>query len=427
MKKSLIGGLLAATLTVQAWGQSGTNSPYSQYGLGVLSDQSQGFNRGMNGVGLGLREGNLVNTLNPASYSAVDSLTMIFDVGISGQITNFKEGGRSINAKNSNFEYAVGQFRLMKNLGVSFGVLPLSNIGYSYSSETRLNNEVGTISQSYSGSGGLRQVFVGAGYKVIKPLSIGFNFGYIWGDYKRSITSTGTENVNAITKVYEASVKSYNLNFGVQWEQQLNRLDKLTVGASVGLGHKLDADPTCTIMNYSTATYVSDTTVFTVKNGLELPLSYGFGATWSHRNQLLVGADVTIQKWGSTDYPSYNETTKQYELCSGLLKDRTHFALGADYVPNPMSRRFVSRIHYRAGLGYSTPYYIINGKDGPREFSLSAGFGIPLQNSWNNRSTLNISAQWVNTSASGMIKENTFRINLGLTFNERWFAKWRID
>jgi len=25
------------------------------------------------------------------------------------------------------------------------------------------------------------------------------------------------------------------------------------------------------------------------------------------------------------------------------------------------------------------------------------------------------------------VKENTFRINIGLTFNERWFAKWKVD
>ena len=42
--------MLGATLLANA--QSGTNSPYSQYGLGVLSDQTSGFNRGMNGVGL---------------------------------------------------------------------------------------------------------------------------------------------------------------------------------------------------------------------------------------------------------------------------------------------------------------------------------------------------------------------------------------
>jgi len=26
-----------------------------------------------------------------------------------------------------------------------------------------------------------------------------------------------------------------------------------------------------------------------------------------------------------------------------------------------------------------------------------------------------------------LITENSFRINIGLTFNERWFAKWKVD
>jgi len=25
------------------------------------------------------------------------------------------------------------------------------------------------------------------------------------------------------------------------------------------------------------------------------------------------------------------------------------------------------------------------------------------------------------------VTENSFRITIGLTFNERWFAKWKVD
>lgn len=59
-----------------------TNSPYSQFGLGLLSEQTSGFSRGMNGLGLGFHEGNQVNYLNPASYARIDSLTFIFDAGL---------------------------------------------------------------------------------------------------------------------------------------------------------------------------------------------------------------------------------------------------------------------------------------------------------------------------------------------------------
>lgn len=133
MRKLILATLLLGTV-ISVNAQSGTNSPYSQYGLGVLSDQTSGFNRGMNGVGLGFHEHNQINYLNPASYSAIDSLSFIFDAGISGQITNFEENGVKKNANNANFEYVVAGFRAAKHLGVSFGVLPFTNVGYNYTS-----------------------------------------------------------------------------------------------------------------------------------------------------------------------------------------------------------------------------------------------------------------------------------------------------
>ena len=427
MKKRILNTLLAASMVLTMQAQSGTNSPYSQYGLGVLSDRSQGFNRGMNGVGLALRKGNIVNTLNPASYSAIDSLSMIFDAGLSGQITSFKEGGKSLNANNSDFEYVAGCFRLMPNVGVSFGVLPFSNIGYNYSANNFIDRETGYITEAYTGSGGLHQVFVGMGWRVLKPLSVGVNAGYLWGSYKRSVTSTGTTAINSLSKVYSASVNNYNIELGLQWQQPIGRKDMLTLGATYGLGHKLGADASCSVFNSDLMTGIVDTTTTVIKDALSLPTSYGVGLGWTHGEKLFVGADLSVQKWGSERFPSYNNATGTYTLNDGLLKDRYRVSLGGDYVPNSQSRYLVNRVHYRFGAGYTTPYYRVNGQDGPKEMSLSAGLGIPLQNSYNNRSILNIGFQWSHASADGLITENTFRINLGLTFNERWFAKWRID
>lgn len=429
MKNRVLCSILAVACCLSLMAQSGTNSPYSQYALGVLTDQSQGFSRGMNGVGLGLRQGNIVNTLNPASYSAVDSLTMIFDVGLSGQLVHFKEGNATVNAKNSDFEYAVGSFRLVRNVGMTFGVLPLTNVGYSYSSSTKLEDNRGTIAETYSGSGGLHQVFLGAGWRIAKPLSVGVNAAYVWGGYDRSIVSSSATDINMLQKVYSASVKSYRLDFGLQWQQSLSKVDELTFGATVSLGHKLGTDPECMIINTNSLTNVPDTTTFTISNGLSLPMTYGVGLAWRHRTNLLVAVDATMQQWGSIDYPDYNSGS--YELKSGLLKDRYKANLGMDYVPNAMSRSLLRRIHYRMGAGYATPYYKINGYDGPKEISASVGFGIPLQNGWNSRGNmrpiLNVSAQWARTSAKGFITEDMFRINIGLTFNERWFAKWKVN
>ena len=430
MKKRISCYIAAAVWCVSSFAQSGTNSPYSQFGLGVLTDQSQGYSRGMNGVGLGLRQGNLVNTLNPASYSAIDSLTMIFDMGVSGQLTHFKEGNASTNAKNADFEYAVGCFRLVRGVGMSFGVLPLTNVGYSYKSTTRLSDNRGTMTQTYSGSGGLHQVFLGVGWRIAKPLSVGVNGAYVWGSIDRSISSASSAtDINTLRKAYSASVKSYKLDFGVQWQQPFGRTDLLTVGATVGVGHKLGADPQCVITNTNSQTAIADTTTFVVSNGLSLPMTYGLGLGWHHGQSLFVGLDATLQQWGSLDFPRYDEGN--YTLRSGMLKDRYKVNLGADYQPNALSRNLLERIHYRVGAGFATPYYKIEGNDGPKELSVSAGFGIPLQNGWNSRGNmrpmLNISAQWAHSSARDYITEDMFRINIGLTFNERWFAKWKVD
>lgn len=425
--------MMALAIAIVSLAQGGTRSPYSQYGLGVLSDQSQGFNRGMNGVGLALRKGNIVNTLNPASYSAIDSLTFLFDVGVSGQITNFKEGSNSVNSKNASFEYAVGSFRLLRNVGIGFGILPYSNIGYDYTSSSALGLQGGTVTEAYSGSGGLHQIFIGAGWRVIPQLSVGVSAGYLWGTYKKSVTSSngGNSIINSLSKTYYANINSYNLEVGAQWQQRLSAKDDVTLGATVGISHKLGADAYCSIENINAITSTRDTTIMAATNPLSTPMSYGLGAAWNHKDKLLVEADVTLQKWSSLDFPHYNDAIGTYAPTSGLLKDRYKVNAGMDYVPEPMSMKYLKRVHYKLGAGFSTPYCRINGIDGPKELSLSAGLGLPLLNGWNSRGnmkpTLNISAQWTHASATGLITENTFRINIGLTFNERWFAKWKID
>ena len=75
----------------------------------------------------------------------------------------------------------------------------------------------------------------------------------------------------------------------------------------------------------------------------------------------------------------------------------------------------------------ATPYYYINGKEGPKELSASLGFGIPIMNGYNARSILSISGQFVHRSADNLIKENMLRLNIGFTFNEKWFAKWKVE
>lgn len=415
-------------LSISVYAQSGTNSPYSMYGIGILSDRGQGFNRAMSSVAQGFRYGNQVNVQNPASFSAVDSLSFIFDIGMSLQSTNFAEGSTKLNAKQASFEYAVAAFRACKNLGVSFGVLPFSNIGYDFSRKTTITAPVeDTYTSNYLGDGGIREAYIGAGYRPFKPISIGFTMGYLWGDYDKYVINThsvtSSENLN---RNYTSEIHSYNLNMALQYIQPIGKDNTLTVGATYTLGHNLKNTATLfDIMN--------DSTEYFVENAMSLPHSISAGIAFHHAKQWSIGADFILNKFGSEKYPivSDNGDKMVYELKDGLLKNRQKFVLGGEIVPNELSRNFFSRIHYRVGGFYSTPYVKMNLSqglvDGPKEYGVSFGFGIPVINSYNNRSLLNITGQWTHRSAKNYIKENCFMINIGMTFNERWFAKWKLD
>lgn len=428
MRKLILATLLLGS-TLMANAQSGTNSPYSQYGLGVLSDQTSGFNRGMNGVGLGFHEHNQVNFLNPASYASIDSLSFIFDAGLSMQVTNFEEGGVKKNANNSNFEYVVAGLRLRQHLGLSFGVLPFTNVGYSYSSTSKIGSVFsdGTHTTTYSGSGGLHQAYVGLGWSPVKGLSIGANISYLWGNYSRSVyDSKSISGAKTETRLYSAEVNSYKLDLGAQYTARLGKKDWATLGVTYTPGHGLGASADMSQYYTDSQTSVSDTTSFSIAKALAIPDMWGVGLMWNHDGKWKVGIDYSLQKWGSLGYPVFNATASTYTLQQGVYTDRHKVNLGLQYCYGERNRNFIKRVQYRAGVSYATPYFKVNGHDGPKELSVSAGFGIPVFNNYNNRSYLNISGQWVKSSAQDLIKENTFRLNIGFTFNEEWFRKWRM-
>lgn len=421
--------LVIAFASCGVFAQSGTNSPYSQYGLGVLSDQGNSFNRGMNGVGIALTSHNQVNYLNPASYSKTDSLSFIFDVGMSLQLTNFAEGNVKKNAKNADFEYAVAALRLAKKFGMGFGIIPFSKTGYSFSSKSDDNVS------SFSGTGGVNEIFVGLGYEPIKGLSLGVNAGYLWGNLERSVIySYSSSSASTLSKTASVDITNYKLSFGAQYSLSLNKADALTLGATYGMGHSLHSDPEMLITTLDPLTSVTNTTNFKAGDAISLPDQFGIGVAYLHGKKWTVSADYTLQKWSSAKYPKYidnNGSDKgSYVASQDMYLDRNKIGIGGEYCQNIEGRSFASRIRYRFGASYSTPYIkmnTINGvQDGPKEISLSAGVGVPVVNGYNNRSFINVSAQWVRSTTS-LIKENTFRINVGLTFNEKWFAKWKFE
>ena len=217
--KHTLCALLLTMVTGMAIAQNNTNSPYTRYGYGDLSDQSFGNSKAMGGIAFGLRDGAQINPLNPASYTAIDSLTFIFEGGVSLQNMNISGGGVKLNAKNSSFDYLAMQFRLHPRVAMSIGLLPFSNVGYSVSESNEATETSPYSTKSLTGEGGLHQLYVGAGVKVLKNLSVGVNASYFWGDITRTrtIIYPATSESYSYIQQMGVSISDYKLDFGTQY------------------------------------------------------------------------------------------------------------------------------------------------------------------------------------------------------------------
>ena len=436
--------LLLSSLASQA--QNGINSPYSRYGFGMMGDRALGFNKGMAGVAQGFRNGQEINVANPASYSSIDSLTALIDFGMTFQNGNFKMGDLQKNAKNTSIDYFAFQFRAFKNLGMSLGILPYTNINYSFksSAENISGTEDITSSYKFSGSGGLHQVYFGAGWKVFgSPLSIGANISYLYGDYSHTSTIAYSDTaVYSMVRGYAADISTWKFDAGLQYTLKLGKKDDLTIGATYGLGHEVKNRAVRNTETINSSGAVQGITSDTIRNAFELPHTIDAGFTFRHGRKWRLGGDFSMEKWSQCKFPSQDYGNGQYISQKGQLYDRMKVALGYDITPNVISPKLFNRMTYKIGGYYSKSYACADPTgtvtDKPYEFGVTAGVSIPISNRnlWYNSPKINFAVQWVHsdipylntvTRQKSSLVENYLKFSLGLTFSERWFYKWKVQ
>jgi hypothetical protein len=153
--------------------QENTPSPYSFYGIG--SARFKGTNDIVNMGGISVyADSTHINVLNPATYSN-QKLTS-FLIGATSSFYNLNAGSQIEKAKKTTFDYLVMGFPVSKKMGVSFGLLPQSAVGYRFDN-TKVENEI----SRYSGRGGVNKVFLGSGYKINSKFSVGLDLQYFFG------------------------------------------------------------------------------------------------------------------------------------------------------------------------------------------------------------------------------------------------------
>ena len=410
-KRANIVIVFLACLHLSLIAQNSTSSPYTRFGYGVIADRSFGAGRSMGGIGYGLRTSKQINPMNPASYSSMDSLTFLFDVGATLQYSMLEDQTNSHSNINGNLMYLAMQFPLSRTIAMSAGILPYSHTGYKFSALNRTDELM--HEDLFSGKGGLNEVFAGVSKDIWeKRLSIGANVGYLFGiiEHKSSITYASS-NVDNIYTLEKMNLRNFKYELGVQYTHPLSKTERMTFGLTYSPKIKFSSVSYNLLSSdsYFLSGILKADTIY--NQGYELPNALGLGASYVKDNKMILAADVSWQGWSKARFGGENNT----------FNNRLKIAAGGEYIPNEFTRRYLSRVRYRAGLNYSNSYLQVNGS-GYKEFGVTLGAGFPMID---NRSYINASFEYVKVTPDikTLINEQYFRFTLSFTFNEFWFYK----
>lgn len=426
--------------------QYNTFSPYSRYGIGDLYENSSAYQKGMNNSGLALPIDStapaFINISNPAALSSarltiIEATTNYYH----SQILN-KENYKVQN-KSTNFNSLMIAFPVKKHSGFSFGLLPYSFVGYQINLNENINN-IGNVNYVYDGSGGLNKVFAAYGFslskyfkpdtthhflkQLIKNLSLGINTQFIFGE----LAQTATVNYPNNTLYYNfVNDKRYRINgltgdWGLQTFIRLNENKNiLSIASVVSLPTQLNVINDYIAYNFSYnyygEKYIVDTLLYSENKAgnLKLPLSTGIGIAFIEANKWGINSDFKFTNW------------KKFHLLNEASNVTNNFEInvGAFFQPDRLAtskNNYINKIIYRMGMGYNSGYQEYKGKPVPL-YSFTAGVSLPM-GLYRSFSAIHISAQFaIKGNKSFLLRENIFRINLGVTLNDRWFIKYKYD
>lgn len=441
--------LLLVSISVNVFAQS--NSPYSRYGLGDMAPSGNVTSRGMGGISAGYADVVSVNFSNPASYSQFQAFVeqrskklssgrVVLDVG-----TNYDS--RTLIAPNTTnrftsndllFSYVQVGMPLRKNWGLSFGIRPLTRIGYLVNTDSSITDIFGNklaISSQHRGSGGSYLPTIGTGF-AIKNLSVGFNIGYLFGNRE---TTLFTQPVNDSVSYYPAEYTTNTsfghlfFNAGLQYlvtiENTKTKYTIVRLGVSGNWKQTINGTQDRLVQTFTRGSAGEELKVDSVfeNNGVKgqivYPSSYKAGFVFQKNDKetgrgLSIGADYTTNKW--SQYRFFGQTD--------AVKDNWMFNVGAQLTPRPRTNYF-SQIGYRFGF-FTGQDYIKVQNDLP-VFGASFGAALPIRPPRSNpyqATVFNFGFEYMKRgNNNNLLKENLFRISLGLNLTDLWFGKKKYE
>lgn len=402
--------------------QNGTISPYSYFGIGDLRNNGTVDNQMMGGVSM-YADSIHINLSNPAAYSKLKLTT--YTAALSHTEYRLKDWSEQQNISVTNLDYLAIGFPVAKNVGMGFGLMPLSSVGYSLRNETQTSDGA-EVTNVFTGDGGLNRIYASIGMQILKDLSIGVTASYNFGtlEYRR-IQSVEDVQFGTLDD-RESRINGYDFKYALNYNPTIK--DKYTLYTSVLVNTQgnLVSKNTAKLGSFSLVTGDEievidvDLDANNLRNTeLKIPTRTTVGLGFGENKKWFMGGEYSFQQFSDFENTFLGLENVTYN-------DASTYAFGGYFVPDYRSlTSYFKRITYRAGLRYDVTGLQVNNKE-INNFGITFGLGLPLGNSFSNLN-LGFELGRRGTTDAALIEESYFKVNVGLSLNDRWFVKRKIN
>lgn len=414
-------GAGAVDAAAQAYG---SYTPYSIYGVGDLSDQGSAYSRTMGGVGIASRSNRFLNILNPAAVTERDSLAFMADFSVYGDNIIFRQGDLKSVSNTFNIKNLAMSFPLFHNSAMAVGVTPYSSTGYGYRYEytdPELIGNVGNVTYTAGGQGGIYKAFAAAGVTFFKRLSVGAEFDYYFGDIEKTFnTSFSDASHNGINNTISTQVNGVGYKVGLQYEYPVNSRLAFCLGLTYSSGSNLrgsidDVRLSSGSANADTLYHKED--ILGRDRDCRLASEIGAGVSMSYADRFRAGFDYTRTDWtksGMDSFSGFSATAGQ------------SFRLGMELTPNRNDiRYYLNRVSYRCGAYYKQEYYKFDGNN-VNAVGITLGATLPVYR-WYNGLTVGVDFGQRGSVKNNLIRERYINFSIGINIFDIWFQKQKYD
>ncbi|MEN1784805.1 MAG: hypothetical protein AAGF77_06650 [Bacteroidota bacterium] len=418
--------VLGCLIVLSTYAQNGTISPYSSFGIGDTRSNGTVENRMMGGQQQ-YADSIHINLRNPAAYAKLRLTT--YTIGISHREFQLRDNIETQRTSVTNLDYLAVAFPLGKKIGVGFGLQPFTSVGYELVSET-LNNAQDTVTNVFTGTGGLNRVFLSLGFEPIKNIALGGTVNYSFGnlEYQRI---QSVENVQLGTLDRRLSrINGFDLNFGANYTPRIGKKHTLFTHFGADTQVNLVAENRERIGSFS-LTNGAEIEAFDVdleaqglrNTEIKIPTRYTFGLGFGLEKKWFLGAEYSTQELSTFENSFLGQDNVTYADASTL-------SVGGYFVPNYAALSGIfNRITYRTGLRYDQTGLVVDGRE-INNLGITFGLGVPITGTGTDRfSNLNIGFELGRrgTRAAGLLEESYLNVSIGLSLNDQWFVKRRIN